>query len=108
MKNMKKLLEKIQNEWLNLEIKVLDWLLLQTFLLSSEEKQKEIIDNHVKEFFENNEIAKQINNDGDFVSALYYSSIAMDSLGKVVVYCNKKGIDVKKLLDEYQKENNKF
>ncbi len=99
---------KLQDRWLDIEISILDWLLLQTFLLSNKERQREIIDNHIVEFFHNNDIAQHINTDGDFVGSLYYSSKSLEHLGKVAIYCEKINMDAKTLLNEYQEKIRKL
>lgn len=104
---MKSFLLKVKEKWIDIEISIIDWILLQLFKVSSSTRKHEIINTHVKEFFTYNDIAKRINDDGDFVGSLYFSGVSLDHLGKIVVYSNILSIDVKKLLNEYKDENNK-
>jgi len=94
---MKKIVEKLRQgrQWL------ISFVMVRTFLLSSQKRQNYLIMKNASMFLGLQNLAKKYDNDGDTRTAMLISSESYDYLGKFAMYCNAKGLDQVKWLEMY-------
>jgi len=94
---MKKIVEKIRQgkQWL------ISFVMIRTFLLSTEKRQNYLIMKNASMFLGLQNLAKKYDNDGDVRTAMLISSESYNYLGNFALYCNVKGIDQIKRLKLY-------
>ena len=94
---MKKVFEKLRQgkQWL------MSFVMVRTFLLSSRKRQNYLIARNASMFLGLQNLAKKYDNDGDVRTAMFISSESYYYLGNFALYCNAKGIDQVKELEQY-------
>jgi len=95
--NMKKIIEKLTQ----CKQRVISFVMVHTFLLSSQKRQNYLIMKNASMFLGLQNLAKKYDNDGDLRTAMDISSESYQYLDNFALYCDAKGIDQVKQLRQY-------
>lgn len=94
---MKKIVEKIRQG----KQRLISFVMVCTFLLSSRKRQNYLIMKNASMFLGLQNLAKKYNNQGDLRTAMEIRVESYDYLGNLALYCNAKGLDQVKWLKMY-------
>jgi hypothetical protein len=97
MNIMKKTLEFL----IEIKQRVISFVKVQIFLLSTEKRQHYLIMKNASMFLGMQNFAKKYNNDGDLRSSILIRSEHYDYLDDFMLYCDAKGLDTVKWLEMF-------